>query len=258
MRIALIVEYDGADFSGSQFQLNARTVQGELESAAATIFGKNVGRISLASRTDAGVHAIGQVATIDVVSEMPNQEMLRAMNGNLPEDVCVKLVENVPDDFDPRRHAIARVYNYTINDGPTHSPINRRREYHVNRRLDVVAMAVAARNFVGVHDFASFAASTNQPVSTVRRVEHANVFRTSANRIKLDIRANAFVRQQIRRTVAALIAVGNGVRDEEWIIELINHPRLGSTSQNAPPHGLTLVSVVYSPQLSLEVDGNEV
>ena len=254
MRIALIVEYDGADFSGSQLQLNARTVQGELESAAATIFGDGVSRISLASRTDAGVHAFGQVASLDVDTSMPDEEMRRAMNGNLPADVCVKLVRRVSDDFDPRRDAVAREYSYTINDGPTHSPICRRHEYHVNRRLDVAAMAGAARNFIGVHDFVSFAASTTHPVSTVRRVESATVTRTSTNRIAFDIRANAFVRQQIRRMSAALIAVGNGSRNEEWVISLINRPRRDSTSQNAPPHGLTLVRVVYSPDLSLEVD----
>ena len=257
MRIALIVEYDGADFSGSQFQLNARTVQGELEAAAATIFGKNVDRINLASRTDAGVHAFGQVAALDVDTSMPDEEMRRAMNGNLPADVCVKLVRRVPYDFDPRRDAIAREYSYTINDGPTHSPIYRRREYHVNRHLDVAAMAEAARNFIGVHDFASFAASTTHSVSTIRRVESATVTRTSTNRIAFDIRANAFVRQQIRRMVAALIAVGSGSRNEEWIVSLINRPRRDSASQNAPPHGLILMRVIYSPDLSLEINGNE-
>ena len=256
MRIALIIEYDGADFSGSQFQLNARTVQGELETAAATIFGRNVSRISLASRTDAGVHAFGQVASLDVDTDMPDEEMRRAMNGNLPDDVCVKLVRRVQDDFDPRRDAVAREYRYAINDGPTHSPTHRRREYHVNRRLDVAAMADAARNFVGVHDFASFAASTTHSVSTVRQVESATVTRTSINRIAFDIRANAFVRQQIRRMVAALIAVGNGSRNEDWIMSLINRPRRDSSSQNAPPHGLTLVRVIYGPDIPLEFNPN--
>ncbi len=256
MRIALIVEYDGADFSGSQFQLNARTVQGELESAAATIFGNDVGRISLASRTDAGVHAFGQVASLNIETGMSDEEMRRAMNGNLPADVCVKLVTRVPADFDPRRDAVAREYSYAINDGPTHSPINRRREYHVNRRLDVATMAEAARHLIGVHDFASFAASTTNPGSTVRQVETATVTRTSENRIAFDIRANAFVRQQIRRMVAALIVVGNASRTEDWIVSLINHPRRDSASQNAPPHGLTLVRVVYRSFPSLEVNPN--
>lgn len=257
MRIALIVEYDGADFSGSQFQLNARTVQGELETAAATIFGKNVGRVNLASRTDAGVHAVGQVASVDVDEGMSDEEMRNAMNGNLPADVSVNLLRRVRNDFDPRRDAIAREYCYTINDGPTHSPIRRRFEYHVKHHLDVAAMATAARNFIGVHDFASFAASTTQPVSTVRQVESATVTRTSKNRISFDIRANAFVRQQIRRMAAALIAVGNGSRNEDWITSLINHPRQNSASQNAPSHGLTLLRVVYSPDLSLKLDCNQ-
>ncbi len=251
MRIALIVEYDGADFSGSQFQLNTRTVQGELETAAATIFGEKSGRISLASRTDSGVHAFGQVASLDVETRLSNEEMRHAMNGNLSSDLCVKLVKLVPANFDPRRNAVAREYRYAINDSPTHSPIRRRREYHVNRRLDVTAMADAARNFTGVHDFASFAASTAHPVSTVRHVESATVTRDTEDRIAFDIRANAFVRQQIRRMVAALIAVGNGSKNEDWIVSLINHPRRDSASQNAPPHGLTLMRVVYPTDLSL-------
>ena len=251
MRIALIVEYDGAEFSGSQFQLNARTVQGDLESAAAKIFGKKIDRIGLASRTDSGVHAFGQVASLDVETRLSVEEMRNAMNGNLPADICVKLLKRVPANFDPRRDAVAREYRYTINDAATHSPIRRRREYHVNRRLDVAAMADAAKNFVGVHDFASFAASTTHPFSTVRQVEYATVTRDTEDRIAFDIRANAFVRQQIRRMVAALIAVGNGSRNEDWIVSLINHPRRESASQNAPPHGLTLMRVVYPPDLSL-------
>ena len=251
MRTALVVEYDGAEFSGSQFQLDARTVQGELEAAAATIFGNDIGRIRLASRTDAGVHAVGQVAALDVKTLMPIDEMRRAMNGNLAHDLCVKHAQRVYPDFDPRRDAIAREYRYIINDDLTHSPLRRRVEFHVNRPLDIALMANAARHFIGIHDFASFAASTTDTESTVRRVETATVKRTTENRIAFSIRANAFVRQQIRRMVAALIAVGNSSRDEDWIASLINSPKHDSATQNAPPHGLTLMHVDYGLQLSL-------
>ncbi len=252
MRTALIVEYDGADFSGSQFQLNARTVQGELESAAATIFGDDAGRISLASRTDAGVHAFGQVASLDIETRMPVDEIRDAMNGNLPPDISVKHVKRVRQDFDPRRDAVAREYRYIINDGPASSPIRRRREYHLKRRLEVALMTNAARHFIGVHDFASFAATTTDHGSTIRVMETVVVKRNSENRIVFDFRANAFVRQQIRRIVSALIAVGNSSKTEDWIASLIHSPKRGAATQNAPPHGLTLMRIDYGPQLSLE------
>ncbi len=247
MRLALILEYDGADFSGSQFQPNARTVQGVLEQALATIFGDTFGRISLASRTDTGVHAVGQVASFETESRLSISEARRAINGNLPSDVSVKSVHTVNDDFDPRRDAIAREYRYVINDAPTPSPIRRRFEYHCQRPLDAAAMSSAARHFVGTHDFASFAASSDDEASTMRRVESASVSRNSEGRIVFDIRANAFVRQQIRRMTAALITVGSGSRTSEWIADLITSPVRNGATQNAPPHGLTLMRVIYPP-----------
>ena len=245
MRFALVVEYDGTDFSGSQFQANARTVQGELERAVRTVFGDHAGRIRLASRTDAGVHALGQVATFDANVNKPVSEIRNALNGNLASDVRVRNVERMPDDFDPRRDASAREYRYVINDAATASPINRRTEYHVRRALDESAMDEAAKLFVGIHDFASFAAATTDESSTIRHVESARVYRRSDNRVIFDIRANAFVRQQIRRMTAAIIAVGNGSSSIERVESLVNHPARNSATQNAPPHGLTLVRVAY-------------
>ncbi len=255
MRFALILEYDGAEFSGSQFQLNARTVQGVLEEALTTIFGVFASRISLASRTDAGVHALGQVASFDVETRMTVAELHRAMNGNLPLDVSVKNVLPVKDDFDPRRNASAREYRYVINDGATPSPLRRRYEYHVRRPLDVETMSLVAQRFVGTHDFESFVASTTDDGSTVRRVESASIRRNREDRIVFDIRANAFVRQQIRRMVAALIAVGTGSRPPEWIAKLIASPAPNAAAQNAPPHGLTLMRVLYPPE-TLPVGGS--
>ena len=246
MRLALIVEYDGTDFSGSQFQLNARTVQGSLENALGTIFGDLVSRVQMASRTDAGVHALGQVASVDVDAKMSVDEVRSAINGNLPEDVSVHHVIEVPETFDPRRSAIAREYRYVINDGAANSPTRRRYEYHVRRPLDVGAMNDAAQVFVGVHDFASFAAASSDAGSTTRHVESAKVVRISNGRIVFDVRANAFVRQQIRRMVATLIAVGDGSRSSEWISSLLASRCSGAATQNAPPHGLTLMRVIYA------------
>ena len=245
MRLALILEYDGAQFSGSQFQLNTRTVQGTLEQALNTIFADEVSRASFASRTDAGVHAIGQVATFDVNTRMPLNQLRRAINGNLPRDVTVKQVKQVNNDFDPRRDAILREYRYIINDDPTPSPLRRQYECNVQRPLDVNAMMIASQHFVGTHDFESFAASTTDTGSTVRHVLSASAIRNPEDRIVFDIRANAFVRQQIRRMVAALIAVGKGSHTEQWIASLIDSPQRNAIPQNAPPHGLTLMRIIY-------------
>ena len=250
MRLALIVEYDGTDFSGSQFQLNARTVQGSLENALGTIFGELVGRVQMASRTDTGVHALGQVASIDVDSKMSADEVRSAINGNLPEDVSVHHVIEVPETFDPRRSAIAREYRYVINDGAAHSATRRRYEYHVRRPLDVGAMDDTSQIFLGVHDFASFAAASSDTSSTIRHVESAKVARMDDGRIAFDIRANAFVRQQIRRMVATLIAVGDSSKSSEWVSSLLASRRSGAATQNAPPHGLTLMRVIYGQELA--------
>ncbi len=250
MRFALVVEYDGTDFSGSQYQTNARTVQGELENAARAVFGDDAGRMRLASRTDAGVHAIGQIAAFDTHIGKPATEIRNALNGNLPRDLRVHNVEAVSDDFDPRRDAIARDYRYVIDDAETASPLHRRTEYHVRQSLDESLMDEAAKLFEGVHDFASFAAATNEEAPTVRRVESARVYRRSDGRVVFDIRANAFVRQQIRRMVAALISVGNGSSSLQRVDDLVSVPKRNSATQNAPPHGLTLMRITYAPEIS--------
>ena len=252
MRLAFIVEYDGTDFNGSQSQLNARTVQDVLETAVWTIFGEQVGRVSLASRTDAGVHALGQVTSFHVETTMPMREIQNAMNGNLPDDVAVKTVKIVPEQFDPRRSAVAREYRYVINDDLTHSPLRRRYEYHVRRRLDAELMADAAQQFVGVHDFAAFAAASRDGGSTVRHVAWATVTRTEDGRLVFDVRANAFVRQQIRRMVGALVSVGEGAKSVEWVESLLRSSGRDKATQNAPPDGLTLVRVVFDPVFGLE------
>jgi len=246
MRFALVVEYDGTDFSGSQFQPDARTVQGALEAASNTRFGPDTGRIRLASRTDAGVHALGQVAALDCQTGMDEGEVLRAMNGNLPLDVGVKAVKAVTDDFDPRRDATCREYRYVICDDIAPSPLRRRYECYVRRGLDVAAMSDAAGAFIGINDFKSFAAASAEGGSTVRRVDSSLVRRRHDGRIVFEIRANAFVRQQIRRMAALLISIGDGSCSLEDVQDLIEKPRLNGASQNAPPHGLTLMRVEYA------------
>ena len=252
MRFALVVEYDGTGFSGSQYQANARTVQGELETAAGIVFTQFDGRLRMASRTDAGVHALAQVATLDIETDKSALEIRNALNGNLADDVRVHNVSLVSERFDPRRDAIAREYRYVMNDGATLSPLRRGREYHVRRSLDVESMSEASHLFIGVHDFASFAAASEDDGSTVRHVQSANVYRrVDDGRVIFDVCANAFVRQQIRRMVAALISVGRGASTIEDIADLVSDPKRGVATQNVPPHGLTLMRVLYPREIGL-------
>ncbi len=246
MRIGMVVEYDGGGFSGSQYQTGVRTVQGELESAAERIFGQRSSRFRLASRTDAGVHAIGQVAAFDVESDMAVGEIRRAINGNLNPDLRVRGVKRVNDDFDPRRDAIFREYMYVINDSETSSPINRRTEHHVRDRLDAGAMDAAAQLFEGIHDFASFAAADGgDGTPTTRNVHSSRVERREDGRVVFGIRANAFVRQQIRRMSATLIEVGRGSKQGVDLEGYLANPQRGVASQTAPAKGLTLTKISY-------------
>ncbi len=254
MRFALVVEYDGAEFRGSQYQANARTVQGDLEIAANIVFGRRDERIRMASRTDAGVHALGQIAALDLDTDMSTHEIRNALNGNLADDVRVLRVAAMLASFDPRRDAVAREYRYVINDGITASPLRRRYEYHVRRRLDIASMSEAAHLFIGVHDFASFAAASKENGSTVRLVQSSEVYRrTDDDRVIFDVRANAFVRQQIRRMAASLIAVGRGASTIEEVSAMVSMPKRGMATQNAPPHALTLMRVVYPSESGLDV-----
>ena len=244
----MIVEYDGTRFSGSQYQKNVRTVQDDLENAAAKIFKNDDStRFKLASRTDAGVHAEGQVAVIDVVTEINDMDITQAMNSQLDLDLRVRYAARVPDDFNPRSQATFREYRYIINDDRVSSPINRHMEHHVRRPVDVDAMSTVARMFVGTHDFSAFATASgnDQNASMVRRVDIASVRRRSDRRVIFVVRANAFVRQQIRRMAAVLISVGNGKINESDVREFLANPVLGAASQVAPARGLTLLKVGY-------------
>ncbi len=250
MHIGSVVEYAGTGFSGSQFQPNARTVQGDLEIAAGKVFKTDLIRFRMASRTDAGVHATGQVASFTVDTGMNTIDVRNAMNANLYKDIQLRHVVQVPASFDPRRDARFREYRYVINDDQVSSPINSHLEYHVRSPLDVDAMNIAAHLFLGSHDFAAFAASTvDKLVSTVRHVDTARVERRASDgRIIFCVRANAFVRQQIRRMAAMLIAIGNGSAEPSRISHHLNHPIRGAASQNAPAKGLTLTKIGYDEE----------
>ena len=155
-RFALLLEYDGTRYAGSQLQANAPTVQSVLEEAVQRATGE-ASRVAFAGRTDAGVHALGQVASFVSATRLDPETLVRALNAHLPADVVVRCAVHVDDAFDPRRQAVRRLYRYVIDNAPTRSALQRERAWHVGAALDVAAMREAAQGVLGVHDFKAFA-----------------------------------------------------------------------------------------------------
>jgi tRNA pseudouridine38-40 synthase len=242
MRYRLVVEYDGTDFHGWQLQPGARTVQGELEAAVERVFGAAV-RVTAAGRTDAGVHAAGQVVAFSIDREMEPRVLRRALNANTGVDLAVREVEHVADDFDPRRHAASRRYVYRIWNRSELSPFWRRYAWFVPRRLDVAAMQRAAIQLEGAHDFTSFQGAGCDAEHARRRVQRSTLTAEGAL-VTYEIEATAFLRHMVRNIVGTLVEVGLGQREADLgpLLAARDRTRAGAT---APARGLCLVEVRY-------------
>jgi tRNA pseudouridine38-40 synthase len=233
------VEYDGTDFAGFQVQPGARTVQGEIETALARICGGSRVRVVAAGRTDAGVHAAGQVIAFTDPRGRPATELARALDGLLPDDVAIREVRRVPAEYNPRYAARYREYRYTVWNGPR-SPLRERFALGVREQLDTAAMERAASVLVGRHDFGAFGVAHRQPVRTV----HAIRVRRNGPAVTIDVAADAFLGQMVRRIVAALLEVGHGRTTEEAVGEALESRRPAFNGAVAPAKGLCLRRVV--------------
>jgi len=233
------VEYDGTDFAGYQLQPGARTVQGALEAALATLSGGVRQPVDGAGRTDAGVHATGQVIAFSYAGRLAAAELTEALNGLLPPDVAIRGVRRAAQGFHPRYAARYREYRYTVWNGPR-SPLRERTALRVRTNLDVDAMARAATAFEGRHDFSAFGGADPQPVRNVHRVR----VRREGKLITIDVRADAFLRGMVRRIVAALLAVGAGKMDDTTVIAALADGRPALDGAAAPAKGLCLRRVV--------------
>ncbi|MFN0145591.1 MAG: tRNA pseudouridine(38-40) synthase TruA [Dehalococcoidia bacterium] len=242
-RFAATVSYDGTDFVGSQVQPNGRTVQGELERAAAAIFGGDV-RVELAGRTDSGVHAIGQVAAFSAETRLGAAAVGRALNAHLADDLAVRDVSAVGAGFDPRRCARRRWYRYTIWNAEGRSPLRRRTAWHVKGDLDLPAMQAASRALAGRQDFLACSGPLVAGRTSVRTVFGAGWLR-SGEAVLFDITADAFLPHMVRRLAGALVRVGRGQLKEEEFVRLLKEAEPGSMGPTAPAHGLCLVRVEY-------------
>jgi tRNA pseudouridine38-40 synthase len=240
VRYAARVEYDGTGFAGFQVQPGCRTVQGELESALRSIRGGDRIRVDGAGRTDAGVHASGQVIAFTWDGRRIGAEVLgRAIRALLPRDVTIGRPHRVALDFSPRRAAIRREYRYTIWNGPR-SPLRERYALGVREALDVPAMDRAAQALVGRHDFSAFGGKHRQPIRTLSGVR----VRRKGRVVTVDVTGDAFLRQMVRSIVAALLRIGHGEATMADLEVALRSPGRVFAGQVAPPHGLCLRRVV--------------
>jgi tRNA pseudouridine38-40 synthase len=235
------VEYDGTDFSGFQLQAGTRTVQGELEAALERISGARQPVVA-AGRTDAGVHASGQVIAFTCPGRLSAAELGRALDALLPRDVAIRDVRPAASTFNPRYAARYREYRYTVWNGPR-SPLRERFALGVRDPLDTAAMERAGSVLVGRHDFSAFGVAHRQPVRTIHWVR----VRRKGSLVTIDVAADAFLRQMVRRIVAVLLEAGHGTIDEEAVAEALASRQPALHGATAPARGLCLRRVVFGP-----------
>lgn len=255
-RLRLDLSYDGTDFSGWAEQPDRRTVQGELQAALARVLRLPAPQLTVAGRTDAGVHARGQVAHLDVptaVWEAEGERLLRRLAGVLPPDVRVNAVAVAPAGFDARFSPLFRRYVYRVSDAPGGVDPLRRRDVLWHRRpLDVARMNEAAAALLGEHDFAAYC-RRREGASTVRELQRVEWVREGEYLCAGTVQADAFCHNMVRALVGALLAVGDGRRAPDWPARVLHAGVRDSAVHVVPPHGLTLEEVRYPPEEELAV-----
>jgi len=242
--VKLILSYDGTRYAGWQFQLNGRSIQAEVERALTTLHGETV-RVRAAGRTDAGVHALGQVCSFAVERPLPIAAYVKGMNKILPEDVAVREAEVRDGPFDARRDARGKRYRYRIENLPTRSPLSRLQSWQLFRPLDVVAMREAAGALLGRHDFGAFRAANCESPHAVRELRRLDVLDAGGGRIEVVAEATAFLKHMVRNLVGTLVEVGLGAREAGSMAELLASRDRTRAGRTAPPQGLVLEEVFY-------------
>ena len=238
------MEYNGRRYHGFQLQAGLPTVQGEMEQAIWKLTGER-SRVIAASRTDAGVHAKGQVVSFRTTSLLPLKTFISGLNYYLPRDIAVKAVHRVSDSLNVRRHATSREYSYYILNSPTRSPLRDGFCYLVAAHLDIKSMNRLCQALIGEHDFASFASSTGVELkSTIRRVDKAEVKRKNEV-IVFNMVANSFLPHQVRNTVGVLIRAGKGKMNIAEFRSIMEARKLGLAGPTIPACGLCLMKINF-------------
>lgn len=243
MQIKLLIEYDGTDYSGWQLQSGQDSIQARIEAALAQIFAQPV-RVRGSGRTDAGVHALGQVAAFTPPRQFDPTELNRALNAILPRDIVILEAEPADDSFDPRRLARSRIYEYRILNQRWPSAFHYRYCWHLRESLDLARMNEAARLFLGEHDFAAFRTLGTEVRSTVRRVDESE-WRREGSRLTYRVEASSFLRHMVRTMVATMVDVGRGRFEPRFVSDLLQAKERAMAPAAAPPSGLFLIEVRY-------------
>lgn len=241
--LRLTLEYDGTAYVGWQVQENGPTIQGALEAALARLLKEEV-RVTGSGRTDAGVHALGQVANFRTEAPIPLKGVVCGLNALLPRDVAVRRAEEVPLAFDSRRSAKSKLYQYFLHHCEAPSALARRTSWWLRGRFDVDAAARAAACLSGTHDFGAFRAAGCDAAHAVRTVEEVSLLRRGEF-VEVRARGNGFLRHMVRIVVGTLVEVGQGRRAEASMAELLESRDRGRAGATAPAHGLFLAEVRY-------------
>ncbi len=245
--IKLTIAYDGTDYAGWQVQRGEKTVQEVLQAAVEKVTGAAAGVIA-SGRTDAGVHALGQVAAFRTESQLPPDVLRRALNAELPRDVAILEAVEAPTRFHPIRDAVRKRYRYLIHDGPVRDVFRRRYCWQYPSRLDAEAMHRASQALLGTHDFSSFETSGAERKDSIRTVYDLRVGRgrgAERDLVTVEIEADGFLYNMVRAIVGTLVEVGRGAEDESWVAEVLAAADRRRAGPTAPPHGLFLVRVEY-------------
>ena len=249
MKIAIGIEYDGSQFHGWQSQPSGDTVQDRLERALASIAGEQV-RVAAAGRTDAGVHAVAQVAHFETTALRPDSAWVRGVNALLPQAIAVQWAVAVAEDFHARYSAASRTYRYVLYNHPVRPALHHGRVGWFHLPLDAAAMRAAASHLSGEHDFSAFRSSECQAKSPVRTLRAWAIEQRGAH-LRFEFTANAFLHHMVRNIVGSLVYVGNGKHPPGWLAEVLASRDRSQAAPTFSPDGLYLAAVEYAPAWKL-------
>ena len=242
--IKLVIEYDGKEFNGWQKQPTKLNIQGEIEKAIKQITGEEVD-LTASGRTDAGVHALGQVANFKTNSNIPIEKIPIALNSNLKKSIVIKSAEEVEERFHSRLNCKRKTYRYIINNSKYGTAIYRNLETHIPMKLDIQKMQEAVKYFEGEHDFKAFKASGTSSKSSVRTIYKAEVIDAGNERIYIELTGNGFLYNMVRIIAGTLVEVGLGKIEPNEIKTIIESKKRENAGKTLPPQGLYLVNVEY-------------
>ena len=242
--IKLVIEYDGKDFNGWQKQPTKLNIQGEIERAIKQITGEDVD-LTASGRTDAGVHALGQVANFKTNSNIPIEKIPIALNSNLKKSIIIKSAEEVEERFHSRLNCKNKTYRYIINNSKYGTAIYRNLETHIPMKLDIKKMQEAVKYFEGEHDFKAFKASGTSSKSSIRIIYKAEVIDAGNERIYIELTGNGFLYNMVRIIAGTLVEVGLGKIEPKEIKAIIESKQRENAGKTLPPQGLYLVNVEY-------------